>query len=109
MEYDIETYVDADYTHKVEDRRSFSGVAVCCGGTIVSSFSRTQKCVALSTTEAEYVAMVDGVKEALYVRGVLVFLVPSLGSPSIGVFTITRERLTWRKTRCVRPTAHTSI
>ena len=30
--------------------------------------------------------MTDGVKEALYVRGVFVFLMPSLGSPSIGVF-----------------------
>ena len=30
--------------------------------------------------------MADGVKEALYVRGVLAFLMPSLGSPSIGVF-----------------------
>ena len=86
LEYDLETYVDADYAHKAEDRRSVSGVAVCCGGTLVSWFSRTQKCVTLSTTEAEYVAMADGVKEALYVRGVLVFLMPSLGSPSIGVF-----------------------
>ena len=63
---DIETYVDADYAHKAEDRRSVSGVAVCCGGTLLSCFSRTQKCVTLSTTEAEYVAMADGVKEALY-------------------------------------------
>lgn len=86
LEYDLETYVDADYAHKADDRRSVSGVAVCCGGTLVSWFSRTQKCVTLSTTEAEYVAMADGVKEALYVRGVLVFLMPSLGSPSIGVF-----------------------
>ena len=45
-----------------------------------------QKCVTLSITEAEYIAMAGGVKEALYVRGVLVFLMPSLGSPSIGVF-----------------------
>ena len=29
--------------------------------------------------------MADGVKEALYVGGVLFFLMPSLGSPSIGV------------------------
>ena len=86
LEYDLETYVDADYAHKAEDRRSVSGVAVSCGGTLVSWFSRTQKCVTLSTTEAEYVAVADGVKEALYVRGVLVFLMPSLGSPSIGVF-----------------------
>ena len=83
---DIETYVDADYAHKAEDRRSVSGVAVCCGGTLLSCFSRTQKCVTLSTTEAEYVAMTDGVKEALYVRGVLAFLIPSLGAMSIGVY-----------------------
>ena len=31
MEFDLETYVDADYAHKAEDRRSVSGVAVCCG------------------------------------------------------------------------------
>ena len=52
----------------------------------MSWFSRPQKCVTLSTTEAEYVAIADGVKEALYVRGVLVFLMPSVGSPSIRVF-----------------------
>ena len=68
LEYNLETYVDADYAHKAEDRRSVSGVAVCCGGTLVPWFSRTQKCVTLSTTEAEYVAMADGVKEALYVK-----------------------------------------
>ena len=60
LEYDLETYVDADYAHKADDRRSVSGVAVCCGGTLVSWFSRTQKCVTLSTTEAEYVAMAVG-------------------------------------------------
>ena len=72
LEYDIETYVDADYAHTAEGRRSVSDAAVCCGGTLVSWFFRTQKCVTLSTTEAEYVAMTDGVKEALYVQGVLV-------------------------------------
>ena len=68
LEYDWETYVDADYAHKAGDRRSVSGVTVCFRGTLVSWFSRTQKCVTLSTTEAEYVAMADGVKEALYVK-----------------------------------------
>ena len=82
--FDLETYVDADYTHKAEDRRSVSGVAVSCGGALVSWFSRTQKYVTVSTTEAEYVAMADGVKEALYVRGILAFLMPSLGLMSIG-------------------------
>ena len=39
-------------------------------------FSRTQKCVTLSTTGAEYVAMGDGVKEALFNNGVLGFMLP---------------------------------
>ena len=64
-EFGLETYVDADYAHKAEDRRSVYGVAICCGGTQVSWHSRTQKCVTLSTTEAEYVARAHGVKEAL--------------------------------------------
>ena len=38
------------------------------------------------TTEAEYVAMADGVKKARYVRGILAFLMPRLGSMSIGVY-----------------------
>ena len=86
LEYDLEAYVDADSAHKAEDRRSASGVAVCCGGTLVSWFSRMQKCVTTSPTETEYVAMADGVKESLYLSGVLFFFMPSLGSPGIGVF-----------------------
>ena len=86
LEFDLDTYVDADYAHKAEDRRSVSGAGICCGGTLVSWFSRTQKCVTLSTTEAEYVAMADGVKEALYVRGILKFFMPSVESKGIGVF-----------------------
>ena len=83
MEYDIETYVNADYALRSEDRRSISGAAVCCRGTLLSGFLERRN---LSTTEAVYVATADGVKEALYVRGVLVFLMLSLGSPNIGVF-----------------------
>ena len=49
-------------------------------------FPRTQKCVTLPTTEAEYVAMAGGVKEALYVRGILALLMHGLGSTSIGAY-----------------------
>ena len=60
IEFDLETYVNVDCADKPEDRRSVYAVALCCGGTLVSWFSKTQKCVTLSTTEAEYVAMADG-------------------------------------------------
>ncbi|CAM9586154.1 unnamed protein product, partial [Sphacelaria rigidula] len=61
-------YCDADYAKKDTDRRSVSGVAVMYGGIAVSSTSRTQHCVTLSTTKAEYVAMAEGAKECMFVR-----------------------------------------
>ena len=48
------------------------------GGAAVWSTSRTQYCVTLSTTEAEYVAMAEGEKECMFVRSVLSFLQPRL-------------------------------
>ncbi|CAM9815854.1 unnamed protein product, partial [Sphacelaria rigidula] len=67
-------YCDADYVKKETDRRSVSRIAVMYGGVVVSATSRTQYCVTLSTTEAEYVAMAEGAKERLFVKVVLTFL-----------------------------------
>lgn len=53
-------YADTDYASAVSDRRSVSGAAVMVAEVAVSWLSKTQKCVTLSTTEAEYVAMTDG-------------------------------------------------
>ena len=57
-----------------------------CGGGCVSWFSRTQKCVTLSTTEAEYVALAEVVKEVLFLRKVWRFMLPEVGMPCIPVF-----------------------
>ena len=51
LEHDLETYVDGDYAQKADDRRLISCASACCRGTLVPWFSRTQKCVALFTTE----------------------------------------------------------
>ncbi|CAB1110037.1 unnamed protein product [Ectocarpus sp. CCAP 1310/34] len=59
-------YADADFASKAADSRSVSGGIVTCGGGAASWFSRTQKCVTLSTTEAEYVALGDVVKEIFF-------------------------------------------
>ena len=63
-----------------------SGVIVTVGKSSVSWFSSTQKIVTLSTTEAEYVALGGGVKEALFVKGVLSFIIPSISENCIKVF-----------------------
>ena len=65
-------YSDADYADESNDRRS--GTVVTLGGATVSWACSTQRRVTLSTTEAEYVAVGEGVKETFtYGRGVICY------------------------------------
>ena len=57
----LEVVVHSDFASRATCRRSVSGGVIMCAGACVSFFSRTQKGVTLSLTEAEYVAMVKGV------------------------------------------------
>jgi hypothetical protein len=66
-----------------------AGACVCCACVCcacVCWFSRTQKCVTLSTSEAEYVALGDAVKELLFLRQVWRFMIPGKGMPCFPVF-----------------------
>ena len=54
-----------------------------CAGACVCWFSRTQKCVTRSTTEAEYEALADTIKEVIFLRYVWSFILPGLGSAGI--------------------------
>ena len=81
----LNVYADADYAIKENDRRSVSGMALTLGGTVVSHASTTQRVVSLSTSETEYIAAGDGVKEALFVRAVLSFIAPETCGASINV------------------------
>ena len=49
-------------------------------------FFRTQKCVTLSTSEAEYVTLGDAVKELLFLRQVWRFMLPGKGMPCFPIF-----------------------
>ena len=81
----LSVYVDADYANKDDDRHSVSGVAVMVGA-VVNASSTTQHCVTLSTSEAEYVAMAQGVKTALFAKAVLDSLQPELAGETIDLF-----------------------
>ena len=81
----LNVYADADYASKEIDRRSVSGIAVTLGGTVVSHTSKTQSVVSLSTSEAEYIAAGEGVKEALFARAVVSFIAPETSGASIKV------------------------
>ena len=79
-------FADADYASRATNRRYVSGVAIMCAGACVCLFSRTQKCVTLSTSAAEYVALGDAVKELLFLRQVWRFMISCKGRPCFPVF-----------------------
>ncbi|XP_074578540.1 secreted RxLR effector protein 161-like [Curcuma longa] len=55
--FDLVGYSDSDYAGCKLDRKSTSGGCQFLGSSLVSWMSRKQHCVALSTIEAEYIAM----------------------------------------------------
>ncbi|KZV43791.1 hypothetical protein F511_41481 [Dorcoceras hygrometricum] len=62
-------YVDSDYAGSIDTRRSLTGYVFTVYGTAVSWKANLQSVVALSTTEAEYIAVTEAVKEALWLKG----------------------------------------
>ena len=83
---DLTAYSDADYADKSNDRRSVSGTVITLRGAAVGWASSTQRCVTLSTAEEEYVALGEGVKEALFTGAVLFFICPELTGSCVRVF-----------------------
>ena len=79
-------YTDSNFAEKDDDRRSVSGVAVCLGYSMITGFSSTHKTTSLSTAEAEYRALGDGVKEGLFAKSVASFVAPSLVDKTIMVY-----------------------
>ena len=61
-------YSDADWGGDLEDRKSTSGYLFQISGAAVSWRSKKQTCVALSTAEAEYVALAGAAQEAMWMR-----------------------------------------
>jgi hypothetical protein len=67
----LEVFVDADLGGDIETRKSTTGVIAMMNGGAVSWESKLQKSVALSTMEAEFMALALGVKEALWIKKIL--------------------------------------
>ena len=68
----LKGYSDADWAGQIDDRRSTSGYVFFVAGGPVSWQAKTQKSVALSTAEAEYMALSDASKEAVHLKALLV-------------------------------------
>ncbi|WVZ61696.1 hypothetical protein U9M48_011528 [Paspalum notatum var. saurae] len=62
-------YVDSDHAGDLDKRRSLTGYVFTVGGCAISWKACLQATVALSTTEAEYMAISEACKEAIWLRG----------------------------------------
>ena len=67
----LKAFTDSDFAGDPDTRRSTTGNIFTLHGGAISWSSRLQKTVAVSTTEAEYMASAAAVKEALWLRGLL--------------------------------------
>nr|GEU78296.1 retrovirus-related Pol polyprotein from transposon TNT 1-94 [Tanacetum cinerariifolium] len=64
-------YVDFDYAGDLDARKSLSLYIFSHYGSAISWYSSLQAITALSTTEVEYISSTEGVKEAIWLRGMV--------------------------------------
>ena len=65
---DCTGYSDADWGGDLDDRKSTSGYVFQLGSGPISWRSQKQSCVALSTAEAEYIALTCAAQEGIWLR-----------------------------------------
>ncbi|KAG8501095.1 hypothetical protein CXB51_003175 [Gossypium anomalum] len=64
-------YIDANFTGDLDKRRSLTGYVFTNEGCAISWKATLQTTVALSTSEAEYMAITEACKEAIWLKGLL--------------------------------------
>lgn len=74
---DLTGYVDADWASDAIDRRSYTGFCFLKCGSAVSWESKKQRTVALSSCEAEYMALSEASREAIYLQSLEIEIVGS--------------------------------
>lgn len=65
---DLRGYTDAEFAGCLDTRRSTTGVVFTLSGGAILWSSQKQSVVALSTTEAEYIALTMGARDAIWLR-----------------------------------------
>jgi len=64
-------YVDFNYASDLDKRRSLTRYIFIIGGCVVSWKATLQHAIALSTTEAKYLSIVEVNKEVIWLKGLL--------------------------------------
>ncbi|GJS82563.1 retrotransposon protein, putative, ty1-copia subclass [Tanacetum coccineum] len=68
---DVDGFMDADYAKDLDKGRSITGYVFTVHGCVLSWKATLKHVVALSTTEAEYMALTEAVKKSIWLKGLL--------------------------------------
>ena len=79
----LQGFIGADWAGSPSDKKSTSGGIFNLGLAVVSSYSRKQRSVALSSAEAEYMATSQGACEAIWMWKILVGLFGQMMDPTV--------------------------
>lgn len=64
----LTAFADADWANDVVDRKSYTGYVIKLGRNTINWESRKQKCVALSSTESEYLGITEALKDLCFIK-----------------------------------------
>ena len=96
----IQGFCDSDYAGDRDTRKSVAGYVIYIFACMVAWKSKSQKLVALSSSEAEYISISEITKDILFVKQVLEFWGQKLIVQSTLRWIILVQS-TWRKTICL--------
>lgn len=106
----VEGYSDADWANEADDRRSITGNIFKFQSGPISWQSKKQRTVALSTTEAEYMALSATSQEALWIRSLALELDPEAVSRGLKIFCDNKGAIDLAKNAGYRPrTKHIDV
>jgi hypothetical protein len=77
-DWNLRGYSDSDWANDQDDRRSTTGYIFTLGSGPISWKTRKQPSVALSSCEAEYMALAEATKEALHLRNYCMHIISEL-------------------------------
>ena len=101
----LTAYCDSDFAGCIDTRRSTSGYVFQLNGGPVSWYSKLQATVALSTTEAEYMALSACACDAVFLRGLLQYMDCEQTEPTvmfednIGCLCLTKDEVLHARTK----------
>ena len=107
----LEIFTDADYANRADALSIGSYISILGGGTIAWS-SKKQRTVALSTTEAEYIALTEGTKQLVWLRRFLLDLgfdqshSTSICSNNLSAITLSHDATYHARTKHINVTYH---